>query len=417
MKLLSDNLDLLKATLSQFTAEDVLFSRHLPVLKKQYNALYNLSNDEELREHFCSAFFKIEILNWLKTKIEIDETLSPIDLLIQKEREFKDYLVSIHNYIEESNVKLLDKNYYNPDYIKRSIHSNVDSSKKITSFISRMEKFKSEFLTFFEVSSAQSNKDFLRELDFQKEKQSLQLLSVLLLNVEIDNFSYSFSNGEDVIETDFLQESFPKLRSVKNNDAIASYIELLKPNTNILPADWKKELYKQVNFLLPNPKGFYNERYFELQNFSEEEKLNTTEISYLIALKNNINNDFVVNEDHEIFLPLSGGIMCVISIKEFLSENVSKDEIYLFLDNDAQNKRITNSQLYSIQGYSGGSISIEVPRGFLMRNGKYLYTIQFKAAPVLFENNVIQRVANSLLNDSAMSDDDDYNDNYNYNRR
>lgn len=74
--------------------------------------------------------------------------------------------------------------------------------------------------------------------------------------------------------------------------------------------------------------------------------------------------------------------------------------------------------LYNIDGYSNGSIDIIAPKGYLICMNDLLFELNFFAAPILFENNIIQRISNVFPADNEKNadeeyqqelDDDDYN--------
>lgn len=415
MKLNADIEAVFLTELGSFTYEDILFKKHKIYFQDKIFTLYKLNNINEFENKIYTEAFKICFLNESKksnallNQIELfekidfykkttEQTVETVKKSIAiKERKKTDFETSLNNLLKDSwgynDTKREIKN------IEFEIESEQLKIRRLEAFISDLSNLKLEF------QNSKISENYFTNFNFKNETEALNTICILSISKSLHFYNRNFDNTICSIELNFSEKNLYNFKK--------KYSTLLKENNCIYTKDWKKKILSIYNPHIPKISGVYSEEEFINKNSIA---LSNIDYSFFISLKNNINNAIIVTNENIILLPLSGGVLCEIKIKKFdfnhsgLFMHATKNN-----DNYSTYKKLN---LYNIDGYSNGSIDIIAPKGYLICMNDLLFELNFFAAPILFENNIIQRISNVFPADNEKNadeeyqqelDDDDYN--------
>lgn len=409
--------------LGNFTGEEVHFLKHIQPALEVCKEEANLNNEAELLHYLATESFKtFAIEDYCKSKqgFPWEHYLkNKISELSTEITNSKGNILSLEQIIQDKCTEFKKLNAYNQQY--NSDYYLIEK-EKIESKIKRFEEtVKTNLLFYKKYQNLISLKIDINQFDFNANKRALNTISLI---TQRRNFSYYLSTNLYKTEiTTNVYKTYSSLEESVTSDLISfdAISKKLKPyfkaSPNVIPSNWKS----YINFCINNSNSAFESSFTKTEFFTEQSfPVTPFDYSFLIALRNNLIQKEFITADNIIFLPLSGGIMAEIIFKEYKKE---KNDVLFYVNGVvnqsdqfySKNKNI----LYSIDGYSDGSVNIETPQGYLFLAENLYCDITFHAAPILFENNTIQRISNSLPADAEKfdADNDDSDDEYYHSRR
>lgn len=329
--------------------------------------------------------------------LKLSEVNKPINRFSEGQKYLSDLNIKIsvidevHELIHWRDFRDYTKDYiHNQDEVRRSLSKLASNFKPELDEIfdsSNIEKFckekKAEIYSEIE-SLKKSIESFPREIQksFMILRDKNEEVNLLANEENALRFFYRIMLDKE------LRNNYVEIQSIRfylkenSNQPESPLPHYLKPNQNILPRYWRKNLSKILSEKIPNFSGEKKHwRFVKSAN-----KLSSIDYSYLLALKSALNyQEEITTDDNEIFLALSGGMMARICFQEKASfiETFQEKEVEIYYQkNDNRNYQT----LYSY-------VSIEHPDRWFLLTKEFVIEIDFESAPILFGNASIAEVA------------------------
>lgn len=201
------------------------------------------------------------------------------------------------------------------------------------------------------------------------------------------------------------------------------FISTFTNSSRTIPKNWRKIIYTTLSKPLPkisgwiqNPAKNQNSGKFEGQAkidrdlffVEKSETLTPTDTSAFLALKIAAHlNQSIKTECNHIVIVLSGGLSAKISFREKgkIISKKQKLEIYenylnfkmKIVDGEVSNlSEFIYETLYYQSGYANSTVKVMTPGAFYIIEENYIIEIQFNAAPILFDSNIVAKFAPNI---------------------
>jgi hypothetical protein len=408
--------------LNLFTNEDILFNNQKAHFEKKFIETFQIENNSEIENTISDFVFLFEVVEVFQKEINNSEQINienfidfcdnriidaekVVDTLKSSTIDFKSNLSKK----ETEKTSLSSQNFYYYDIIEEinklneKIRYNESDLLTIISFINKLNQLKSN------IEKYKIDNKFFYNFNYNTNINVIKNISILTLNKDL-RISKWFNLNNKVKEK-FIILTEIEFKKINRKVFLNQFSIHLKDNKNIIPQNWQKIIQSCFHKNVPNINGFYNSENFINSENNQNLKLSPIDYSYIIALKNNCNNNFIISAENTILLPLSGGILAEISFKNH-DKNIGFFIHRKFDYNKNEFLSYKNLSLYELNGYTNGNVEIKAPKGYIFSNDNFLIEINFHAAPILFENSNIHRIANTFLSDANKIDDEEEENNY-----